>query len=190
MPFITYNENEPLATDPLSVSQGKLQQNTNAVNQIVDVDHYSFGNNDGGLHKQVTLPANNVPSAFPTSPVIFANNEDGTGSGLPGGLSQLFFYTGTALQSKNQYVSAQTGSTMLPGGIILKWAKIGGLIIGANNTVSFTQGSFPNACFSVVVTGADSGNAQSFFNVNNKTVNDFQVFCGAAGNIYYLAIGN
>lgn len=67
MPNIGYNPGEPLANETPSVSQPKMAQNTNAVNDIIAVDHYSFGVDNGGYHKQINFPGP-VAQADPTPP--------------------------------------------------------------------------------------------------------------------------
>jgi len=64
MPTFTYFDNIPAGPNNPSVDQPNMQTNTNSTDGIINVDHYSFEqSNLDGWHKQVTLPANNVPGA-------------------------------------------------------------------------------------------------------------------------------
>lgn len=68
MPNITYNNDIPLRTDSPSTDQSLMKQNTNAVDTLLQVDHYSFntsgGTDDfGGHHQFVKLPERNGPGA-------------------------------------------------------------------------------------------------------------------------------
>lgn len=57
MPLITYNRDIPDQPNNPSVDQPDMKINTNSVDDIINVDHYSFNDNLGGLHKQVRMPA-------------------------------------------------------------------------------------------------------------------------------------
>lgn len=59
----TFYTNIPGADNDPSVDQPKMLQNNIAIDQIVNVDHYSFGdiNNNDGKHQQLTLPIQNAP---------------------------------------------------------------------------------------------------------------------------------
>ena len=145
----TYVNTVPASGDNPSVDQPNMLGNTTATNGWVSQDHYGFNtsgptNNFGGLHQQVTFPGNNVPSVPTSPPALFTN--------LVNSLPQLFFYSGTAAQGSNQYsTSASNGSTMLLGGIILKWGT-GTFSAGSNNTpISFNK-AFPNNLFVATVT--------------------------------------
>lgn len=58
MPSFTFYENIPQATDVISQSQPQLLQNFGSIDNILNVDHYTFespGSNDG-FHRQMTIP--------------------------------------------------------------------------------------------------------------------------------------
>lgn len=66
MANVTYTLNIPLRTDSPSQDQENMKANTNAVDTLMLVDHYSFNNSDslGGYHKNIHLPANNATGAM------------------------------------------------------------------------------------------------------------------------------
>ena len=156
---ISYNLNIPNGPDNPSTDQPNMKTNTNSISSFVAVDHVGFNTgagNTSGRHLQVTFDSDNVPS-LPTptnggdSLGILFTNTVGAGS-----INQLFYYAGPAAQSSNQYTNSSTnGSTMLLGGIILKWGKE--TLVGTQNpTVTFTN-AFPNACFDVQLSLLNSG---------------------------------
>lgn len=146
---IPYNTSVPNAPNDPSFDQPDMKTNTQSINSIIGVDHVTFNASGGGQHLQVTFNSNNVPTPPVSPPILFTNIQDGAGNNLPGGLPQIFFYSGDAAHSKNQYVSTTNGSTLLPGGIILKWATVN-IAAGFTQTIMFPV-AFPTACFNVVV---------------------------------------
>lgn len=180
---IPYTTNIPFANNDPSVDQPNMKINTNSIDQILNVDHVSFNTAGGGRHEQVTFDSNNVP-AIPTSPPVLFTN---TVAGLP----QLFFYSGPdAAHTSAQYVAALNGSTFLLGGIIMKWGKVIG---AANNTAVVFVSAFPNACFSVQVTGGAPAGTQPTVNVNTGSVSvgGFVIkMQDPPSDVFYIAIGN
>src|SRR5271163_109065 len=59
MTNFAYNLNIPAAGNNPSNDQGLMQTNTNS---LINVDHYSFMQAGGGLHRQVTLPTETIPT--------------------------------------------------------------------------------------------------------------------------------
>jgi hypothetical protein len=179
---ISYNLGIPAATHNPSIDQPNMQVNTNSIAQIIAVDHVGFSTTGSGQHNQVTFNANNVPAVPTAPPVLFTNTV--------GSLPQLFFYSGPATSSSNQYVNNGTaGSTFLLGGMIQKWG-MGAATGGGPENVTFA-GAFPNACYVVVVTGTSSlytggfvitAKSQTGFNISRTSGS------GSTG-YYYIAIG-
>ena len=190
---VTYNKNIPDGPNNPSVDQPKMKVNTNAVDQILAVDHVSFNANGGGWHKQVTFASNNVPpipSGGVTPPVLFTKDVQAAVTKLP----QLFYYSGKKANTQDQYLVTGTsvgdeGSTYLFGGIIIKWsdtsAKDGG------KSVTFTK-AFPNQCFVVLLTSRDQ-NFTGELSVSDVSVSGFKAWrnsgSGSTG-VSYIAIGN
>lgn len=182
------NTGIPNANNYPGDDQPGMQTNFSNINSYLAVDHVTPGLTGNGEHKQITFNNNNVPVPPITSPigVLFTNIQDGAGNALPGSVSELFYYVGTAAQSKNQYVSQPNGSVLLLGGIILKW----GSSAVTNSSNSFPV-AFPNNAFAMFVTSTDAA-LGSPLKVTALSPTAFTVTRSGSGatGYYYLAIGN
>lgn len=182
------NTTIPAANDRPSDDQPLMQSNFANINSYLKVEHTDPAAVNAGRHKQVTFNSNNPPSVPTSPPVLFTNNVDGAGNGLPGGLAEMFFYSGAASASSNSYRATPNGSTMLLGGIILKWGSAGAIGGGG---FSFAT-AFPNNCFSVIVVGSSTLYTGGFV-VSSKS-NSGAVITRTSGSgstgYYYIAIGN
>ena len=184
---MAYNNNIPLSTDNISVSQGNIL--TNFGTSGIDSTSFGFSRNhvsmtdgtNGGLHKAVDFYQ---PIASPTL--------GGTGGvAYPKTVtnSELFFKNSVSdMQISNSLLTASSGQGMLPGGLQVRCGTSS--FPGQNQYVNFSI-AFPIACLSVVVSNANSGNNASTINVTSIQPNRFQVFCpnGAGSNLSYMAIG-
>jgi hypothetical protein len=50
MPNFVYNRDIPDAPNNPSDDQPDMKDNTNSTDDLIDEDHYSFNDNNGGLH--------------------------------------------------------------------------------------------------------------------------------------------
>ncbi len=107
------NPNIPATNDDPADDQPIMQRNFSSINGFLGVDHINPGTTGDGFHKQITFYSNNPPTVPTTSPILFSNIQDGAGNNLPSALAQLFLYTGTATQSKNQNVSTLMEASFL-----------------------------------------------------------------------------
>ncbi|SRR5260221_6787360 len=192
---INYNLNIPLATNSPSVDQPPMKVNTNAIQTILGVDHYNFNvasATPGGMHQQVTFPANNVPAVPTTPPVLFTNVQDGAGNALPNSIAELFYYSGSGAQGRDNYVSKSKGSVLLFGGIIVKWGTSSRIGTGGANDVIFVN-AFPNNNFVVLLTGTNTSYTGTLI-VTTPTLTKFNTIRGDGGSgstsYNYIAIGN
>ncbi len=72
MPLFSYNRDIPDGPNNPSVDQPKMKINTNSTDDLIDVDHFSFDESNGGYHRQVTVATKNTPVAqTDPSSVIF-----------------------------------------------------------------------------------------------------------------------
>lgn len=55
MPNFTYNRDIPDSPNNPSNDQPPMKINTNSIDSLIDEDHYSFNDNNGGLHKQIRI---------------------------------------------------------------------------------------------------------------------------------------
>jgi hypothetical protein len=192
---IPYSTSVPNAPNDPSFDQPDMKTNTQSINSIIGVDHVTFNTSGGGQHLQVTFNSNNVPTPPVSPPILFTNIQDGAGNNLPGGLPQIFFYSGDAAHSKNQYVSTTNGSTLLPGGMIMKWGTVN-IALGFTQTITFPV-AFPNNCFTVVPSISVSTVAPSTATLTVQagafTTTGFTLTTSSTSKITticYIAIGN
>jgi hypothetical protein len=180
-PTIPNPPNDP--ADDVSV----MQTNAASIASIIDVDHVGFNIAGGGQHEQVTFNANKVPSIPTSPPVLFTDLPQNHGGNPALTVPELFFYSGNASQSSDQYSCLSTGSVLLFGGIIMKWGFSN--IVKTGTAITFSN-AFPNNCFGVQVTvnqnafsGGDAwSNIPSTAGFTAKAENNCSIFWTAIGN--------
>lgn len=168
---ISYTLGIPAANDNPSTDQPNMLANNDNNSAIWAIDHVTFGTNPSGTHKQVTFSSNNVPGAFPAAvnpAVLFTNASS----------NLVFANTSNA----GQYtLGASPGSTVLMGGIIMKWGT------GTANSASTFGNAFPNAIFGVTVTGTSS--TIIALNVQTQSTTGFTASANANVGFFYIALG-
>lgn len=118
MPFVTYNLDIPDAPNDPSVDQGLMKTNTNAVDQLIDVDHFAFNDNLGGYHKQVTFVEEAAPGIGTADAVLFGGvNSADT---WPHWQNATTGVTGV-LMLNGVPSAGLVGWTYLPGGVVMQW---------------------------------------------------------------------
>ncbi len=195
MVLFAYNRDIPDAPNNPSVDQPDMFANTNAIDDIIAVDHYSFNTPTGGIHKQVTLINEAAPGLGDGNGVLYANLVS----------SQSWPFWQNALGSVQLIggipVSGNNGYVYLPGGLILQWGQVTSTIGNAFQTLTFSTNNiaFPNNCFSVFTQPYGSGSipgSQATVDVRKSTINklSFQwVYITNSGDytgFYWAAIGN
>lgn len=210
MPNFTYTEDIPDGPHNPSADQPLMQVNTNSTFSIIDVDHYTFNNNNGGFHKQSTYVAPS-PASTPTtsSPQIAVYGNTG-----PQG-TELYSIRDGVAQTEVLLIPARSGVvgpsrttngyTFLPGpgfgankgGILMQWGFYSTLTSGSNvltfvglGGVSFASvvAFNPNiqvTGFSAVSTGNIGLTISSVTNAGFTVVNSNPLVTG----IYWQAIG-
>ena len=123
MANIPYVLGIPAASHNPSNDQPDMLENTNAINQLIGIDHVAFNATNGGFHQQVTF-ANN-PTVIPTS--------SGAGSGL------LYSGPGSASVAPNQQFFVSTGAQYL-----LSCVKAFGTFVIPNSVTNFPAGNAYN----------------------------------------------
>jgi hypothetical protein len=176
-PSIPATNNNPSNDQPL------MQTNNQSINDLIAVDHVTFGVINGGTHKQVTFSSNNTPSLPTTFPTFFTDATTG--------LAQPRFYSGSAAQSSTQYVpNLSPGSTFALGGVIIKWGTIS---FSAQSTVSISYaGSFINATLSVVISAKNANGTTRNIWPNSISSSGFTATSASGsitGDYYYIAVG-
>lgn len=194
----SYDGTKPNPNDDPADDVSQMQTNAASIGSIIPVDHVGFNLSGGGLHKQVTYNGNNIPAIGGGGTYLNSFLFTNKASPAPAiNLDQLFYYPNgaTAAQSSGQYVPSATGSTMLLGGIILKWGVVNN---PTNNQVIAFSSPFPNNLFTINLTGARTNSASlATLYVNDSvapTVAQFVLSVvsasGAFNKLYWTAIGN
>lgn len=119
---MAYNSNIPLPTDLISQSQPQLLANFQAINTLLDVNHYTFNSAGAtdGKHKYVSMPEQLADPATAVNELAIYSKE-----GAISTVAELFLRrenngTAYAFTESGQNV---IGWTRLPSGILIKWGN-------------------------------------------------------------------
>ncbi len=219
MPLYAYNRDIPDAPNNPSADQPLMKTNTNNIDNIIDEDHFSFDENNGGLHRQVRLPLRGgSPGTIPPGLVagegtLYTKTVTSTGilteTGLfytPDNSSDEYQLTRTitadfaelgtnAAYGTPPATFTQTGGwTFLPGGMLMQYGFFGKT--GATGTSGQVQ--FPvqwsTGAFSIQLTlYRNSGNQTLSLDsaiVPTTTTFNFLTSSSGSDGIYWTAIGN
>ncbi len=178
-----YNNNTPLATQPINQTQAPIQTNFATLQTSFDINHVDFASADFGKHKWVTFPAQN-----PVDPQAAINNPDiGLYNAVYNGNEELWYRNSTNVVTDIPFTASlynTTGWTYLPSGIILQWGAVG---LASPALVPFSI-PFPNQCFQVVVTPTSANPV--VVSVSNLTTINFTATANSGSvQIRYFAIG-
>jgi hypothetical protein len=191
MPVIGYNPNIPAANNNPSQDQPKMQTNTNAINTLLSLDHFTFADSLAGRHKQVSLTNESAPGLAGGSGVLYANLA--TGQSWPFWQNAL----GSIQLAGPTTATANNGTEFLPGGIILKWGLITPIAGGGMSTPFVFVPPFPTACFNVQLTlknpsGTANTQTASVRSIQGGGVGFTYNYTGGSAydGIYWLAVGN
>lgn len=193
---MTFNAAIPQATDLISNSQSQIQTNFSQSNTAFGIDHTAFDvvSNQGKHKKSTYVEQGADPATLADEMALYSKDL--------AGVTTLYLRkenNGTVVQISGQDpTSATSGSSFLPGGIVIKW---GTFSIGGSGTATPTFATaFPNNCFVVVPAVIDSGSptvADSAVYAYNYTVNGFSATgtkrvsrTALALTASYIAIGN
>jgi len=194
MPLFPYNRDIPDAPNDPSADQPLMKANTNNIDNIIDEDHFSFDENNGGLHRQVRLPLRGgSPGTIPPGLVagegtLYTKTVTSTGVLTETGL----FYTPD--NSTDQYQLTRTitadiaefgtntnysgtlngGWTFLPGGLVLQY----GLAVSSGtsnpNTIVTLPIAMTNNVYSVTCTILTTADSRFFVSVYDVSTNQFR----------------
>ncbi len=169
MPTFTYNENIPFASNDPSDDQPKMQTNTNSINSIINVDHYSFESSGGrdGYHKPIHMFAQSAPGLAGADGVFYAsiNSIDNLPWPVWQNAGTNVFIAGPAQGNPNGYIS-------LGNSILFQW----GVIPQSSNLTNTAAFSPPftailNVGFSVFRNDSSTPGSTYQFYIDNSTVN-------------------
>ena len=195
---MAYQPNIPGPNTNLSVSQGDLLGNFQALNTTFGVDHNKFDAvTNAGAHLQVTLPNFGTPGApGGTASVIYTKNVASSPTlYFKNGTADSVVWTGgsgTGLSTLTTSASTPgSGSLILPNGLKMIWGTQS--VSGSSTTVVFGSTGFPNQCQSCQVSGipTNSGGAATAFTVYQLSKTGFRfIYTGSSlSALMYLAIG-
>ena len=190
----------PLAAQRLKDSQPQIRQNFIEINNLISVDHYTFGNPNAGYHMKVTLPTQGINPVIPAGDV-------GLWAQIPVGVplttfNELYIQRQDGSQTPMTAKNANNlGWTYFPSGILIKWGSVG--VNGTNVAVLFPDDvnvTIPRFTTILNVTVSPNGAANSNIVANlvtgsetilGFTANMFTANTGAAANgvLSYIAIG-
>lgn len=187
----TLGNSRPQVLNNFAILRSTISQGSGNPGPGDKPNHIDVNDIGAGKHIFVEMPVQTPGAAnLPTA------NEGGMITQTSAGSSELFYVrdavstyfqmTGPLFTGKGG--NSVGGTTMLFGGIILKWGQV--TSVGSTQAISFVTecGSvFPTACFAVVESGSKTGNFfPSLVSASGFTSNNGQA--GAA--IFFIAIGN
>lgn len=177
MTNFTYNNAIPNGPNNPSNDQPLMQANTDAIDNLIKVDHVSFNTNNGGYHTVIHQePFNNntwdpvagtgAPAAIPSVNQVFSLNylPDTSSAVLD---TQFFSMTGTGevaqltgfLAPTLVDPSTPTDGYCWIGGILLQWGRVDQSFSSGSTTGTVTFRNretglipFPNNCYSINTT--------------------------------------
>lgn len=193
MPLIPYNNNIPNPPNDPSADVSLMQQNTNSIDQLITIDHFSFnvGTNNSGTHKQVTLSNEAAPGFAGGDGVLYANSFNVPPFGVNSWPIWQNALGSTVLITGPTSPTLPAGYTFLSGGVIMQWGQVNAP--GASGSVIFPF-TFPNNIFTIQLTVRRDGStsAQGTYVNNAPTTSGFS-YTGSsatAQTLFWLAIGN
>jgi len=199
---LPYNSNIPQATDQISVSQGQILGNFQAINSLINVNHVGFNVANAGKHNFVELvPQPGTPGSLAGEALIYNANFAQTST------AEIWFLmpqTGFNYPVSNCILStngnpgfASNGWQYGSGGTLEKWgtysAGAAGIInipIGNSGAGGFGP-SFSVIPWNVQLTSLDSstGNALRFVISAGMSTTNLRVQNGSGGQFMWRVIG-
>ena len=211
-----YNQNIPFATNNPSNDQPLMEQNTNSIYSILNVDHYTFGTGPlgDGKHKQIQMPAllatptvgvlgettiypMSVTRGAASSTELFIT-PDANAANNSYQLTQTILASQTQFGVYNAYTSGVSGVvttggwTFLPGGLILQY----GTVTPPKNGSFTVNLPIPFATTNMVMTISihrNSGSGGDNCYINAKGLTSFTYFTSTSGTGFqsfdFMAIG-
>jgi len=194
MPTFIYTDDIPFPDHNPSTDQPDMLINTNSIDGIIAVDHYTFeegGANQDGWHKQSTYVAETAPTTIALQGAVYTKN-------VGAGVVQLFYrresngveyqLTGPATPT----INATNGFTFLPGGLILQWGK---QVAASDGTIVTYPTLFTSPAFSIQISFAQNAGASSSISVGGGAMTTnaqflIRMFGAAAIDVFWVAIGN
>ncbi len=201
---MAYNNNIPQPTDTIASSQSPILQNFQAIKQLIDVNHGTFGGtgvNQEGKHKFVEMPDQTADPAGATGEMtLYAKTYTKTSQSEAFVLRNDLAGPNTPIPF-TACLANQNGWAWLPCGLLMKWGNFA-LSSGTNAGTPFSYPSgvaipaFTAQPFmlqtSLISGSAPSGNSTQYHAiVYTPLATGFTVAWNVASalNLSYLAIG-
>jgi hypothetical protein len=197
---LDYTRDIPDGPHNPSADQGPMQTNTNSTDTILTVDHFSFNDNNGGLHQQVRMPiiGSGAKPSGQANEVLLYPKTIATHSELFLARDANAFETQMTVQRSGDgttdipTISGNDVITYLPGGLIMICTTTS-TVVGSK---TFPFGGFPNNCFNVQVSingstgGANSTIMVAAFSKTNYAFNSNISGSATITKFLVIAIGN
>lgn len=209
---ISYNRDIPNATNSPSVDQPNMKINTNAIDQIISVDHVNFNQSastPGGYHNIIHQIPFTTPGNIAGIGQLFSQNYNA--GGILSTDTQLYYLTGGGGLSQLTGNQALSDGWSWMGGMLVQWGRLTpvstGSFAGGNaaGTVTFQSRAanmipFPTNCFFVVTNAffvtASVPSGAGAVGVNQQTLSKtkfdwrFNSNSSSYTGFFWVAIGN
>ena len=204
MPTFNYNLNIPNPPNNPSTDVPLMQINTNSINSIIAVNHYTFNDEfqRDGKHSYVQMPVliPIPPGLVANEAVLYAKKAQGTSNffitnGTSGNEFQLtamnnthFPIFGTNTNYPPAIVNQVGGWTFLPGGLLFQYGTMKST--GAVTTVVFPRAFSTVYSISAMRAQNNSSNTSNGYTVLSNTGFDFNANSDSVGiQFRWMAIG-
>lgn len=208
MPLFSYNLNIPDAPNNPSSDQPLMKTNTNNIDAIIDEDHYSFDEANGGLHRQVRMPVSGVIPAgvIAASGTLYTKTSgEGTLFYTPDTTGDEYQLTRTITASTAQFSTNAAygtppagftqigGWTFLPGGMLMQYGFFGKAgALGSSGQVQFPV-TWTTGAYSINLTLYRTSGDQSLTldsgTAPTTTTFNFKSSSSGSEGLYWTAIG-
>ena len=139
MTTFDYTRDIPASGHNPSTDQPNMNINTNSIDDLIDIDHYSFNQANGGKHTQVQLPVLSV------IPVVAVAGQGTLYTKANAGTNTDLYYTSNASGVEIQMTRYQNAQSATLGATPIGWSFLpGGLMIQYGVSTSSGTG-LPNA---------------------------------------------
>ena len=210
-----YKKDIPAANHNPAVDQPDMKTNTNSTKDLIAEDHYTFGVDNGGFHKQIRLPdltaITNLAPRIAKSGTLWTQTAISTGVTTESNLFYVPDLTADSYQLTRTITSKKAlfgtitddypgsggagnfgGWTFLPGGLLLQYGYSNKVVSSNSSTITFPI-PFTTAVFNVQATVVTDDNSTIRFSINGlATLTDFtttQTKSAHFVNLYWQAIG-